>query len=309
MGIRVTALTVAATAVCALGTGLFMQKRAELQRSADQYPFAHMPDVPAAPDTAELVLQDVAFTSTGTSPLGSSQSSQLSQPIRQTGGTGANCPMEMNLTAMPGALVQVEIIAPCHAGERFGLHHAGMIMTQGLDLSGHFNGIVPVLTEYAVVIADFVSGSDLQSAIQVEDLRSFDRIALQWQGDSGMELHALEFGAFYGEPGHVWRGSSVGEGTGRVLSIGDAEQAVPQLVQVYSLPTAEAPHHGAGVAISVEAEITTANCDRLWNAQLFERRAGQLSIRDLSLSMPDCSATGDFLVLNNLVETLKIAAN
>ncbi|TNJ45577.1 hypothetical protein [Phaeobacter sp. B1627] len=299
MGIRVTALTVAATVVCALGTGLFMQKRAELQRSADPY----LPGESGAADTAELVLQDVAFTSVGGSSFAPSE------PDRQPGRTTPTCPMEMNLTALPGALVQVEINAPCRAGERFGLHHAGMIITEGLDLAGHFTGAVPALTEYAVIIADFVSGSDLQSAIHVDELRAIDRVALQWQGGSGLELHALEFGAFYGEPGHVWRGSSADEGVGRVLSIGDPDQAMPQMVQVYSLPTDQAPHHESGVAISVEAEITTANCDRAWNAQLFEHRAGRLSIRDLILTMPDCSATGDFLVLNNLVETLKIAAN
>ena len=35
----------------------------------------------------------------------------------------------------------------------------------------------------------------------------------------------------------------------------------------------------------------------------------RLRTQDLTLAMPDCQATGDFLVLNNLLENLKIAAN
>jgi hypothetical protein len=61
--------------------------------------------------------------------------------------------------------------------------------------------------------------------------------------------------------------------------------------------------------VSVEAEITEANCGRDVAAQTFHVHAGEIQTRDLSMTIPACDAVGDFLVLNNLIEDLKIAAN
>jgi hypothetical protein len=83
------------------------------------------------------------------------------------------------------------------------------------------------------------------------------------------------------------------------------------LVEVYSLPRGSAGI--SAVDISVEAEITQTNCGRQIDAQTLSLGHGgdgrSLSTRDLTLSMPDCDAEGDFLVLNNLLENLKIAGN
>jgi len=300
MGTRVTALIVAATVVCALGTGFYMQERAELQQAAEQATRNVPIDLPTDPDTGKLVLQDVTFTS-ALPPTRTPRSGQS-----DIGATSLRCDAGMTLTPMPDAFLQVEIEAPCRAGERMTLHHGGVMITEALDPSGRFTGLVPALTAHAVVIADFASGRDLEASTRVADLDSVERIALQWQGNSGLEVHALEFGATYGESGHVWIGSGAGQGAGELRLLGDPAQVAAQLMQVYTLPK----HAGTGtVAVSVEAEITAQNCDRSVSAQLIERRDNRLQSRELSLIIPDCSAAGDFLVLNNLVESLKIAAN
>lgn len=300
MGTRVTVLIVAATAVCALGTGLYMQQTADLQRATAEAKSSEPAALPAEPETGKLVFQDVAFTSAR--PLERSPQSSADDVRAEM----SSCDGDMLLSARPDALLQVDLSAPCRAGERFTLHHGGVMITHALDAEGKFSGVVPALASHAVVIADFASGRDLDAVVTVDDLDTVERVVLQWQGESGLEVHALEFGATYGEPGHVWKGSEASFAAGQVLSLGDSDQIAAQRVEVYTLPK----DAGTGaVSVSIEAEITALNCDRSVDAQLMEYRGDRLQTRDLTLNIPECSAVGDFLVLNNLVESLKIAAN
>ncbi len=80
------------------------------------------------------------------------------------------------------------------------------------------------------------------------------------------------------------------------------------MAEVYTFPAAAAKTAGA-VSLTIEAEITAANCGKALDAQTLERRLGNsLRARDLSLAMPDCSAAGDFLVLKTPGNDLKIAS-
>lgn len=147
----------------------------------------------------------------------------------------------------------------------------------------------------------------------VTSLSFYDRAAVQWKGDAGLQLHAREFGAAYFEPGHVWAENSGDLGTaargegGFLIRLGDAQAPEALLAEIYSFPSGTARQDGA-VALTVEAEVTAQNCDRAVEAQTLEIREGSgLRVRDLVVEMPDCAATGDFLVLKNLVEDLNIA--
>ncbi|WP_420004569.1 hypothetical protein [Arenibacterium sp. LLYu02] len=299
MGKKVTALTVAATIVCALGIGLFMQKRAEVQQSFA----ATDPNVVVDPATGALLLSDVSFTSVEPEP-----SAPATVPLTQPT-TSASCAQTLTVTARPGAMLGVDVLAPCHAGERFSLHHGGIIITETIGAQGTFAMEIPALAYRSIVIVDFATGADLDGYAVVPDVDTVDRIVLQWQGELGFELHALEFGATYGEPGHVWGQSAPELGVGQMTILGDRSQLAPSLVEVYSIPRSKMMGAASPVEISIEAEITSANCDRHLDAQLIEHREGHLQTRDLTIEMPDCSAAGDFLVLNNLVESLKIATN
>ena len=128
-------------------------------------------------------------------------------------------------------------------------------------------------------------------------------------------LHALEFGAGYRDEGHVWSERTgdverAAQGDGGFLTrLGNSLVPGALVAEVYSFPTGGAKREGS-VALSVEAEVTAGNCGTTVEAQMLDRRgSGRLGVNDLSLDMPACdSAVGDFLVLNNLVEDLKIAA-
>ncbi|NDV50705.1 translocase [Salipiger sp. PrR003] len=229
--------------------------------------------------------------------------------------TAADCSVTMSARSGAGAMVALDIVAPCFASERVTIHHNGLMFTEVTQPDGTLRVEVPALAEKALFIASFATGAGATAMADVPALPFYDRVVLQWRGESGLALHANEFGATGDEAGHVWAAAAGdltrtarGEG-GFMTRLGDATSSEARMAEVYTFPAAAAKTAGA-VALTIEAEITKANCGRGIEAQTLEfRLGGSLRARDLTLSMPDCSATGDFLVLKNLLEDLKIAAN
>ncbi len=219
---------------------------------------------------------------------------------------------DVTATAVPvaKAMVDLNISAPCFINERLTIHHNGMMFTQSTDELGNLSISVPALSEHAVFIIAFADGKGTVALTNVPTLRNYERVVIQWTGNTGFQMHAREFGASYGEPGHVWSGVAPGdlESVGFVTRLGDAETLAPQMAEIYTFPSGSTSMSGV-VALSVEAEVTQANCGRDISAQSLELRgSSSLRTRALVMAMPNCSDLGDFLVLNNLVDDLKIAA-
>ena len=83
----------------------------------------------------------------------------------------------------------------------------------------------------------------------------------------------------------------------------------PLMAEVYTFPTETAPR-GGDVSLRVEAEVTAANCGRDLEIQTIATDDIRgLKVQDIVLAMPDCDGIGDFLVLNNLFNDLKVAQN
>jgi len=227
---------------------------------------------------------------------------------------GPACDITAGAETEAGAMVRVTVTAACLPGERVVIHHNGMMFTEITDAEGRVEVSVPALAEMAVFIAEFGSGDGAVAITEVSSLAFYDRVVLQWAENVSFHVHAREFGAEYGADGHVWAGAArdmstaaLGEG-GFLTVLGNAGAFAPRLAEVYTFPTATAAREG-NIDLTVETEVTAANCGRLIEAQALEFRAeGELRTRDLSLNMPNCDAIGDFLVLNNLMDDLKIAA-
>ncbi|MGR3623218.1 hypothetical protein [Pseudophaeobacter sp.] len=303
-------LVSAATAACALGIGFLMQPSTSLPSSTAAALEGGVPQDPAVP--APLAIEKITLTSANQTAAQTQTALGLDLGGQQA--PDAGCAMQARATAHPGALVALYIAAPCRAGERITLHHQGMMVTETLDAEGSLDLLVPALASTAVFIIEPSLTSQRQSTgavaqVEVPDMAEVDRVVLQWGGNSGFEIHAREFGAQYGALGHVWHGADQlgSAGAGQVMQLGDASQLAPRLAEVYSFQRSAAEVSGV-IEISVETEISEINCGRDISAQTLRISGDQVQTRDLTLSMPDCTATGDFLVLNNLVENLKIAA-
>ena len=290
-------LTSAMTLCCALGLGFYMQ--ASGPGWVGGQTAAADPELPGEPGPAQLQIEHITLTS-APARVEAAEVPQSAQTVA--------CQMTASAEAAPGAMVSLLVSAPCQAGGRLTVHHSGMTFTAVLDQSGHFAAEIPALAQTAVIIAETVTGSGAVAVTEVEGLDTIERVVLQWSGNSGFEVHAREFGAAYGAVGHVWHGAASESGAGNIVRLGDDSLLASRVAEVYSLPASLSGQSGT-VSLTAEAEVTAGNCGRDVAAQAFQLRGGRLSSRDLVLAMPDCDATGSFLVLNNLVEDLKIASN
>ena len=326
---------VGGTVACALSIGFFMQRGetaaprdllAPLPSPIQQMVLEPSGAVLDVDDTVSMGFQNVALTSimptfaVPTLPNPKPQDVGLNGFIVEpmalpTTPSDPDMPQlgcAVTATATPGPMASVDLAvsAPCSGNERLTIHHSGMMFTDVTDQNGQLSVTVPALTVRAVFIIAFSDGKGSVALTNVPDLYSYDRVVLQWGGNSGFQIHAREFGAAYGENGHVWSGmttATLGNG-GSVTRLGDPDTLAPQLAEIYTFPSGTSKRSGT-VALSVEAEVTAENCGRDISAQSLELHSSQaLRSRDLVLSVPNCAAIGDFLVLNNLVQDLTIAA-
>jgi hypothetical protein len=226
-----------------------------------------------------------------------------------------DCAIKMSATPVAGALVSLSLSAPCAANERLTVHHNGMMFTASTGPDGTLDVTVPALTEQAVFIMAFSNGDGAVAQTIVADLGNYDRVVLQWRGQAGFQLHAREFGADYGNEGHIWSGVAAKpvafstDKKGSIMQLGDTAIADPLMAEVYTFPTGLAARQGI-IDLSVEAEVTMANCGLEIEAQSIEMNtSGGLKTQDLTLAVPGCDGVGGFLVLNNLVSDLKVASN
>ncbi|RYH04168.1 hypothetical protein EU805_02000 [Salipiger sp. IMCC34102] len=224
------------------------------------------------------------------------------------------CKARMTAEPQPLAMVQVTVEDGCRAEAVVTIHHQGMMFQGITDAEGVFTARVPALSEDALFLADFGEGSGAVATASVPEVAEVDRAVLQWQGDAGVELHALEFGAAYFGEGHLWA-ETPGDtqdalaGTGGVITrLGDGAISDGLMAEVYTYPSGTSQRDGT-VALSVEAAVTSGNCGREVAAQSIQVNVGaEAEAVDLVMTMPGCEAQGEYLVLKNMFEDLTLAA-
>lgn len=228
------------------------------------------------------------------------------QPLAATQGS---CAEDLVLVPAAGAMLDLGLIAPCRAGQRVLLRHGGLVVTGQLSPAGTLAMALPALTSPAEVTVAFSDGSDVMQAADVPDLDRFDRFAVQWMAEDAFALHAFADGAGYDQPGHIHAGAApaaMADG-GFVLALGDAGVDRPLLAQVFTWP-ADRPALSGTIDLVIEAPVTEATCGREMLGETLQRIGGRLSLRDLTLAMPECDGAGGFVVLTDPVADDRLAA-
>lgn len=299
---------VGATVASAVGIGAFMQQGETVLPVQETNFESIQKAAPVDPEQeATLDIQGITLTSA----MLNSQGDQA-RPLTQPNISSIACAVSVTATPAPMATVDLVVLAPCFGNDRVTIHHNGMMFTDATDINGTLAVTVPVLTENAVFIVAFANGKGAVAMAQVPDLGAYDRVVLQWSGKGGFQIHAREFGADYDTEGHIWLGMQEFDTAtqhGNIIRLGDANALSPQLAEVYTFPSGRS-HSTGVVSMTIETEVTKGNCGYEVAAQTLEVSNGfGLRTRDMVLAVPDCDAIGDFLVLNNLVNDMKITAN
>jgi len=224
--------------------------------------------------------------------------------------TTTACTDDIALIPQPGAMIDIGLLSPCRAGERIVIRHGGLVVTGLISPGGSWIGSIPALEAQAEVVLSFADGSRVSAETEVPDLGQYDRFAVQWMDGDAFGIHAFEAGAEFGDAGHVWaetprRANAAG---GFLNTLGDAATDRPLLAQVYTWPAGVSGLAG-GVAVVLEAAVTETTCGRDLIGETLQLTAGRLTVRDLTLAMPGCEATGEFVMLHNPLESEQHAAN
>lgn len=229
---------------------------------------------------------------------------------------GGNCTVRLAATEQPAAMVSLRIEAPCYANARVVVNHDGLVFSSIIGENGTLTATIPAMVENATFRVSFEDGATAGTTLDVPSRRNYERVALQWIGrGAGLGLHALEFGAGYGDAGDVWVGASRDPSAGLradggfLTSLGNPLSPNPVLAQVYSYPAGRSVRSGV-IRIRIRAAINDLNCGGWLDAQALQPDGlGGLRISTVSMSVPDCDRIGEYLELKNILLDMKIASN
>jgi len=287
----------------------------------DMSGFAAAPEIalalPALASRATTAhLRPAAFSPAATLPLPGVPATVTEPPETEVAETlspfGLPCGLDVTAEATEAAMIALGVAAPCHADAVVTVTHSGMSIRQRTDAVGLMTLDLPALETPAFVTVSLSDGSESDILVPVPDLADYDRVALAWRGDLGVQLHVMENGAAWMSEGHVHPGAprgpeAVGNGAGFLAVLGDAELDAPMMAQVYTMPRGTGPTRAD---VSVDAPITAANCARAAEARMLHvQAAGRAEVVPLGLTYPGCDAVGDTLVLQNVFRDLRLAAN
>ncbi|MFZ1468966.1 MAG: hypothetical protein WAT09_08285 [Paracoccaceae bacterium] len=279
---------------------------------------AALPDLPpsAVPEPRDT-LPSMAETGTdepqptATDPAAMPEVAALSDPIIAPAlpdlpaVSAEDCALDMALTAGPQSMISVSITAPCRAGERVVLRHAGLAVAETLSDTGTLMLDFPALNATGDVSVLFPDAEVLRNVVVMPDAAKVRRFAVQWMADDAFQLHAFENGADYGDAGDVNADAPVSPNGGYMVTLGNPGLDFPMLAQVYTWPADPA----VSVDVVIEAAVTETTCARELLGEVVQAKAGEVTINDLTLAMPECDAVGDILVLNNPGQDVTLAAN
>ncbi|SPF79543.1 translocase [Pseudoprimorskyibacter insulae] len=313
-----SAILALGTMMMALAIGFVMQQSAPVADSREYTVASFVPTSSAVTDAPveEAAQEPVILAAVTLDPAPApTETTKPLAPIETAETAAPACDISLTATAAPAAMVTLALSAPCQPNSFVTFHHSGLMFDAQTDDAGALTVQVPALSEAAVFIAAFDSGDGAVAQTQVPSLPFYDRVAVQWSGTSGVQLHARQFGAAYWSAGHIWNDNagdpvtaSTGE-SGFLTQLGTPQSTTALQAEIYSYPAGTTRLEGT-IALTVETEITEANCGKPIEAQTLElREGGALRTQDLTVEIPDCAATGDFLVLKNMLEDLTIALN
>lgn len=229
-------------------------------------------------------------------------------------GPGGQCQAKLDAVPAVAALVDLTLTAPCNRNASFVIRHGSMLFSERTDADGNARLRVPALSVDARFTVSFANVETAAVAVNMPDVRSRHRVVLQWRGTDNLKLHALEFGAQIGEPGHIWTASTAaaetaeGAAHGFMVHLGRTDTDIPYQAEIYTHPI-----NTDGVAdeiqLDVGAVVTAENCGRALDAVAIQSVGGETGLRQLRIPMPSCNAQTASLLVPNMFADMALTAH
>lgn len=224
---------------------------------------------------------------------------------------GLPCGLSVSAEAMPAAMVALDVMEPCAPDTRVDITHGALRFSARTDAMGLLTLDIPALETPAFFTVRLATGAEETALAGLPDLIEHARVAITWEGDTGLQLHGYMGDAAFGDAGHVWQDNPGSIATasisaGGFLSVlGDPSIDQPQLAQVFTIPR----RLREDLSLVVEVPITGTNCGQPVRAQSIQiTPGGPVETRPVTLTIPGCDAVGEFLMLQNLFLDLRLAA-
>ncbi len=118
-------------------------------------------------------------------------------------------PPEVTAAPISGGRIELRAMRPCRAGQEFEIHYGDMRFQRSFDAKGE-----------AALSFDLFAGDELPFSIKFADADAIKivlpksaqpnitKLAIVWDKPVDLDLHAFEYAAPFGKPGHVWSGTS-----------------------------------------------------------------------------------------------------
>ncbi|WP_179381506.1 hypothetical protein [Jannaschia marina] len=253
---------------------------------------AALPELPQAP--AEVA----ALTASPIQSVEALETTQAALPVAAP----VDCAVTVEAMPLAGAIVALDISAPCDAGAPATVRHHGLDVAIALDDAGAAQVEMPALAAAASFIVRVEGRDGIGRQVEVSDLDRFNRVVLAWTGDLGLELHAFEEAADYGSDGHIGPDAPATiaralSGRGGYLATmgGAAPSEDAPVALVYTAPAE------TDVSVAIDVPVTAATCGATVEAQarVIERGVAA-DTQQVALSMPDCGSEDGYVLLGEV---------
>lgn len=252
---------------------------------------------------AELTSLGTVENSGLAQPGGSGFGLPLLSDITPVAGTVAaaghdGCAVTLSLAPAPGAMIDLFLSAPCNLGERVVVRHSGLSFSAIVGAEGQLRLQLPALETDALVATYLESSEIVLAKVKVPEAAIYFRFAVQMPFPSQFDLRARE-----GEQVYVAGKVGADGGPRRILGLGMVKSANPLLSQIYSILKADF----SVPELTVELRISGETCGKTLPAETILSNGGTISRLRFDVAVPPCGASGDILLLKNLLADLTLA--
>ncbi len=222
----------------------------------------------------------------------------------------ASCDANMIASAKLGEVLAVTLTSECRPNSLVTVGYSGLEVDSVTDASGRLQIDLPAFDEETTITARFVDGTEAETDIVVRGIDRVARVAIAWNGDINLDLHALEYTASEGSDGHVWEQNprsyrdSRRNGGGYLTQLGlpGARQ-----VEVYTLPVSRRTQAGV-VNTQVRVSEGAESCnDRVQVLSLYNNQALTSDRNTVSIETAGCGTGGDIVSFSSAVRDITVA--